>query len=59
MALYGPPDRVRERIAMLKREVNLNYLMCWMTMAASTTEGDDPMERFAGEVMPHFADPCT
>jgi alkanesulfonate monooxygenase SsuD/methylene tetrahydromethanopterin reductase-like flavin-dependent oxidoreductase (luciferase family) len=57
VGLHGPPDRVRERIAMLQREVNLDYLICWMSMGGlDHAKAMVSMERFAREVMPHFAD---
>jgi alkanesulfonate monooxygenase SsuD/methylene tetrahydromethanopterin reductase-like flavin-dependent oxidoreductase (luciferase family) len=56
VALHGPADRVRERIALLQDEVNLDYLICWMTMGGlDHTKAMASMERFAREVMPLFA----
>jgi len=55
VGLHGRPDRVRERIALLQREVNLDYLICWMTMGGlDHAKAMASMERFAREVMPHF-----
>ena len=57
VGLHGPPERVRERIAMLEREVNLNYLICWMSMGGlDHVKAMASMERFAQEVMPHFGE---
>ena len=55
VGLHGPPGRVRERIAMLQSLVNLDYLICWMSMGGlDHAKAMASMERFARDVMPHF-----
>jgi natural product biosynthesis luciferase-like monooxygenase protein len=58
--LFDTSENLVDRIGALRDELGLNYLMCWMNAGGVDQKVVlDSMERFATEVMPHFADDET
>ena len=55
--LFGTPDDAIRQIKMLREEVDLNYLICWMNVGGLDQELVlKSMEIFARDVMPEFTD---
>jgi alkanesulfonate monooxygenase SsuD/methylene tetrahydromethanopterin reductase-like flavin-dependent oxidoreductase (luciferase family) len=55
LMVFGTPDTVARRIEWLRRELGVNYVMCWMNMGG--LEQDRvlrSMRLFSEEVMPRF-----
>ena len=54
-AMYGTPDEIAERLERL-REAGVGYVLINGGGSGGGAEGRDSLRRFAGEVMPVFAD---
>lgn len=55
IVLFGDPERVADRLAMLREELGLTHVICWMNfggLAGEAVRGS--MRRFAKKVLPRF-----
>lgn len=55
IVLFGDPERVADRLAMLREELGLTYVICWMNFGGLADEAArGSMRRFAEKVLPRF-----
>lgn len=53
--LFGDPERVADRLAMLREELGLTYVICWMNFGGLADEAArGSMRGFAEKVLPRF-----